>query len=527
MLFRSKQSFFTMVEKRIDAEDGQAYTWEEMTAFYAGKYKKKEIETFWYSCKEAKAEKGKGKGKGKAKAKAAPKEKAGAAKPSPEALMAVKLLNAATPQSRDLTNDEETEMVLKLADQILASKIDIEVWKALTYGGKKKAPASPVVVSAVGSAESKILMRKCPPHHLTCMWAMYGEKNRIKTKDVHENGQNFMVNKLKQLDWLFKGQKNKTYDVVAVDDGCPDKSGDLAKEVIEKHDLKNVTLMDVRDAFKAKDEFFIERGLDEAAKKSRKGGAILYGLRKVAGGEAKEGVPNLVMYTDSDLSTDMSLCGQLSYGILKAGCSVSGGARYGQAGTFLVKPPVGGASPHPQSHYEQPNMMKIVLRHYVRVRLLPMLQGVYDTQCAFKCFRREDLMEITKDVKSLQADFDMELLLNALVFYRKKDVKQNKLSYVAGTLFTEDFAESNFMATADDPDKPYKTYATMITGLVGMHERFIDQESDEAKNVKDLADFCRSMTWETYKKMHDKLNERGHTLFDHKFTLEELKAAAE
>jgi len=88
-----------------------------------------------------------------------------------------------------------------------------------------------------------------------------------------------------------------------------------------------------------------------------------------------------------------------------------------------------------------------------------MLQGVYDTQCAFKCFRREDLLEITKDVKSLQADFDMEVLLNALNLYRKRDVKPTKLSYVAGTLFTEDFAESNFMATADDPDKPYKTYA--------------------------------------------------------------------
>merc|ERR1712224_900414 len=91
-------------------------------------------------------------------------------------------------------------------------------------------------------------------------------------------------------------------------------------------------------------------------------------------GPAVEGKPNLVMYTDSDLSTDMALCGLLSYGVLKAGCSVASGARYGSAGTFLVKPPVGGASPHPQSHYEQPNMMKIVLRHYVRVRLLPMLQ---------------------------------------------------------------------------------------------------------------------------------------------------------
>merc|ERR1719188_193112 len=135
-------------------------------------------------------------------------------------------------------------------------------------------------------------------------------------------------------------------------------------------------------------------------------------------------------------------------------------------------------------------------------------------------------MEVTENVMSLQADFDMELLLCSLLFYRKKGVKQAKLAYVAGTLFTEDFAESNFMASADDPDKPYKTYATMTQGLVGMHERFIEQDSDEAKAAKDLADFCRDLDWQKYKKMHDKLNERGNTLFDHNFTLEELKAAA-
>merc|ERR1712048_986589 len=153
--------------------------------------------------------------------------------------------------------------------------------------------------------------------------------------------------------------------------------------------------------------------------------------------------------------------------------------------------------------------------------------GIYDTQCAFKCFKREDIMEITKDVKSLQADFDMELLLCALLFYRKKGVKQGKLAYIGGTLFTEDFAESNFMASSDDPDKPYKTYANMTNGLVGMHERFIDQSSEEAAEVKDLAEFAKNLDWQGYKKMHDKLNElHEKLLFDHAFTLDELKAAA-
>ena len=39
------------------------------------------------------------------------------------------------------------------------------------------------------------------------------------------------------------------------------------------------------------------------------------------------------------------------------------------------------------------------------------------------------------------------------------------------------------MATADDPDTPSKTYAGMTTGLVGMHERFVDQDSEDVKKA--------------------------------------------
>jgi len=61
-----------MPAKRIDPEDGKAYSWEEISAHYTGKYKKKDIEAYWENtCYSAKA----AKGKEKAKAKAAPKGK--------------------------------------------------------------------------------------------------------------------------------------------------------------------------------------------------------------------------------------------------------------------------------------------------------------------------------------------------------------------------------------------------------------------------------------------------------------------
>mmetsp|Transcript_42951 Transcript_42951/g.77638 ORF Transcript_42951/g.77638 Transcript_42951/m.77638 type:complete len:417 (-) Transcript_42951:233-1483(-) len=52
-------------ERRIDQEDGVAYTWEEFETFYKKKYKAKALAAYWEDC-EIKSKKPKGKGKGKA-----------------------------------------------------------------------------------------------------------------------------------------------------------------------------------------------------------------------------------------------------------------------------------------------------------------------------------------------------------------------------------------------------------------------------------------------------------------------------
>jgi len=65
-----------VVEKRIDHDDGSAYTWEEFSEYYAGKYKKKEIAAYWEECEVVKSKKAKAKAKEGAKAKAKAKTKA-------------------------------------------------------------------------------------------------------------------------------------------------------------------------------------------------------------------------------------------------------------------------------------------------------------------------------------------------------------------------------------------------------------------------------------------------------------------
>merc|ERR1711957_113894 len=67
-LKKAKVKGAVAVEKRIDPEDGQAYTTAEFALFYKGVYSKSEISVYWESLKKAKA-KAKAKGKAKAKAK--------------------------------------------------------------------------------------------------------------------------------------------------------------------------------------------------------------------------------------------------------------------------------------------------------------------------------------------------------------------------------------------------------------------------------------------------------------------------
>eukprot|EP00929_Paragymnodinium_shiwhaense_P044457 TRINITY_DN22809_c0_g2_i1.p1 TRINITY_DN22809_c0_g2~~TRINITY_DN22809_c0_g2_i1.p1 ORF type:complete len:642 (+),score=228.79 TRINITY_DN22809_c0_g2_i1:66-1991(+) len=71
-----------MVEKRIDPEDGNLYTWEEVQAFWKGKYKKKEIAAYWEECKLPKKERKKASG---AKAKAGSKGSKSPDRPEPKA----------------------------------------------------------------------------------------------------------------------------------------------------------------------------------------------------------------------------------------------------------------------------------------------------------------------------------------------------------------------------------------------------------------------------------------------------------
>eukprot|EP00913_Durusdinium_trenchii_P001608 g1491.t1 len=91
----------TMAERRVDPDDGVAYTWEEFSTFYAGKYKKKAIEAYWEECEVKKGRRTKAVAKAKAEAKTKKAEPKAAPKAKAKAKAKVKAKAKAKAESKE------------------------------------------------------------------------------------------------------------------------------------------------------------------------------------------------------------------------------------------------------------------------------------------------------------------------------------------------------------------------------------------------------------------------------------------
>jgi hypothetical protein len=261
---------------------------------------------------------------------------------------------------------------------------------------------------------------------------------------------------------------------------------------------------------------------------SRKGGAVLYGLHVTheRSEEFSKGKPHYVIYTDSDLSSDLAMSGLLLNQILISNKSLACGARYGYTGSFLVKD--NGATGHPASHLEQPNVMHITFRHFVRSHLLPDISTLTDTNVGFKCYQVSDLSELLPKMTIFGPAFDMQLLLASLKYYKNKFVGQTGADIigVCPILFVEDFSESNFTSNETNPDASYKAFIQMDQEICKMSEEYSLTNNDNAFSLE-LKAFIESLDTQSYKKMINNIEQAmgRELMFGQEFTMEQLKQA--
>merc|ERR1712178_290365 len=161
----------------------------------------------------------------------------------------------------DLTLTWEHDQYMYWADQLYERDMDSlrEIEKAISEKMTDSFKFSTRFHIAVKVAISKKLLETMPALHVTVVFALYKEFNRILPKgaeskpgECHPNGEDFVRRKHKQMSWLFANKADSSWSLLGVDDGCDglDKasgeqrecSGDMMKKIAEGEGYKNVTV---------------------------------------------------------------------------------------------------------------------------------------------------------------------------------------------------------------------------------------------------------------------------------------------
>lgn len=257
---------------------------------------------------------------------------------------------------------------------------------------------------ALKMARSRMLVRQISTSiHISLVIAMYNEHNRIFPKQKgNPNGEDFVRRKVRQLTWLFS-DTSITFDILFVDDGCPNQSGEKAYQIIASEGLANAKVLFLKDAIQK--QLPVIRGLN-TTDESRKGGAIQYGMWRALLDHRGRGNAHVIVYTDADMAAPVHQLGLLLAG-LDEKTRVAIGSRY-DMGSICRGP--WGRNGEVQGLNEFDRLM-VGLRGLLFSRLFPQTGMITDTQCAFKAFGADLLKKIILKTTTRTFSFDVEFLV--------------------------------------------------------------------------------------------------------------------
>eukprot|EP00928_Gymnodinium_smaydae_P001439 TRINITY_DN10532_c0_g1_i1.p1 TRINITY_DN10532_c0_g1~~TRINITY_DN10532_c0_g1_i1.p1 ORF type:complete len:380 (+),score=106.46 TRINITY_DN10532_c0_g1_i1:145-1284(+) len=365
----------------------------------------------------------------------------------------------------------------------------------------------------------------------------------------HPNGEDFIRRKHKQMSWLFENRKDCSWTLLGADDGCDRDSAGLLENIVAEMGYDNVRVVRLKEAVKAESCPVLDNAKlksekwdpsDKLVKASQKGGAIIYGLHEARKeGKQHPGKKHIIVYTDSDLSTDLCLCG-LNFKTIIDGAECSVSQRFGQEGAVncgkLMES--GGVAPG----MPRASMVHLSLRHKLRMNVLPPLAPIIDTNCGHKAIAAEALDGVLENVKDYKGSFDMDWLMCVGIEAKQKGKK--KPIDVTAIPWVNSIAESNFWGGGggkqETPEEAKLKSATSwhkifkaMCQIHDAHKAGMEQAGLLTDENKKYADWVRSLTVQDYMRLSDaiemKLEGKKVTMPEPtimKMSLDELKKLA-
>ncbi len=302
------------------------------------------------------------------------------------------------PQELDLTDARQFIVVHELLDTLRGLNPAIEQVCELEKQLVQKTAVPLALQLAMKLLRSQLLVESITQKlHVTVVFAMYKEHRRILPVEQDEVGEDFLVRKVAQLEALFGDKQNISWRLVAVDDGCPEGSGKIARQIVADRNWQDrVLVLYLDDAIQS--QLQVSRPMLSTSD-SQKGGAVLYGMWHAATQQhLARGVRHVVCYTDADLSTHLGQIGLLVEPIINQNKRVAIGSRR-EALSVVAK--------------KGTRNTRGKLFIYLWKKMLPPLRHLVDTQCGFKAFDAELVRQISENIVEKKFAFDLELLLNA------------------------------------------------------------------------------------------------------------------
>eukprot|EP01083_Nonionella_stella_P033628 92034_1 len=370
-----------------------------------------------------------------------------------------------------------------------------------------------------------LLQAKKVKCQLSVLVPMYGEQNRMQSSEVHPNGEDFIRRKVKQLDWLYRdiNADEMDWNLIFVDDGCPNDSGTKANQLIASDN--DVFSDEIKEKISIE---FLKDGLDifqalKSTNDSRKGGAVQYGMHLALRQEISNDKQHFIMYTDSDLSTNISQSGLLLAPITVGNANNTRkaviGDRYSKG--IFSNGTVWGIF--------RSQSVALKLRALFRGELLPPLKKCADSQCGFKLFSRECIERVLPKLTEYQGMFDMELLLKSFdEFYNYDDQKQDAsddIIYPEGVVWLNSIDETVFNAnaplTADFTQAYGKKHYNQLQEVISIHNgNYKDNQLCSEEWVK----FIVGLEWDTYFRLCLNIFNKGINGFEWEPSFDDIKA---